>query len=408
MKKIFVLVLLCLYKNIFTQTLTPLIPFMTSNQLIERSETMRKLQTDIGENLKYVKPGFRVELVYKEISKFKKIFKEQFNFSVLDSSATDLTIKNKFLETVLDTTSIKIPKSGNVSSFVDRVTSSTKLQNIVTNIIKKASENLTDPAVKKSILAFIIQNVFSGEIPVGHENNIDSLCNQFAQLICSKIKSKMTAYVMQLTNEEENVNSDNVKKLLSKFFEDVNDLQDNYISKAENEIYRTIEKLNKFFISSNLGLSVSKGSNDFSGGLMIGLNFKKAWQLGAFYNLSLDNAEKEINYPKSLWGLQFKHAWSNWEISGLMSVFYANENFCNVASYEYGTGISHNCRDIIGGLSVFYYTNAEGKKNINAGIFFKHAKLNLPTVYIGGDQVLIKDQDAPPIKWGVKFIYTIF
>lgn len=412
-KYFFVIVLLLFSSVLYPQSLSPLIPYLTNNQLLSRPKVLRDMQDEMTKN-KNIDKGLKINDLSESFNKLIDSVKDFYLFKI-DTTKDSLIISSRFLNEpykIKKEELIKINKINFPDSIKKRINDSLNIY------LSKLISNF-NPSVQTIIINGLII-IFSSDnseysIDLKDINSEDNRKNtlKLSELIKNYIFNKIEGYeINNGKNEKQKDALDSVTlKLINHIFEDTDSkVKDKIITKIktiQNYLENEMNEISDWLLAGNMGLGISKTEGEFTGGIQISYNLSSTFQSGLFLNSNFkDKSDSVVTKPGSLFGFQSRFATDNLQLDGLISCYFGDKNFRSFKNFEFGFGISTKIKSIILGLSYFNlrnYENGNGYTKIqNAGIYLKTSSKQSPTLYLG----IIKDSDD----WGnfsVKIIYPI-
>lgn len=448
MRKLFILFVTINFLCIaYAQDISPLLPALTANSMLNRPDVYREMQLQIDSEIKETKPGLRLGLLYDKIS----IFREK----LITKIESPLVSKDG------DTIKISFPQYKNIKPIKiskDKLSVFT-LENLKSDLIQKLDDLLNyylleetfepfkKPDVVKAIYAafifFLNKNDFlTNELGIGEQftndlENPDSIKKAIKNIIKSQLDTSINKYLSSFSLEifgkeklsEVNLNSillgkasneeidvKELQKLIDKPINKVKDNLNKVLDNAEDQITNVVNEFSRVLISGNVGLSLSEGKGNFSGGTILTVTHKKWLQTGAYINAEFNKSDTTIP-TQSLLGLQVRaKPIELLQVDLLLAGYFLDKHFKNFASWEYGIGVSTKLKDyLVLGLSMFQIFAHGAVDNINndkmfttVGLYLKTASIKSPVLFIG-NQVpeITKKRFFYDGNFGLKIIYPI-
>lgn len=416
----------------FGQDLSPLIAPLTTNQLIDRPLLFRDLQNNLSTEIGSVKPGLQVNYLNKKlkdlralsidkIGKIKLVLEssDNLNYKLIlrlgGELSSDITIIEKVnlndisVNKIFDNLEVKLDFFINEKIF-EKAFAITELNN--KTYLKNTILKLTFTFLKNSDLS---GNIFG--LPSETEDNIDdkdlqeNLSKLISMQIINYVKNKINLYINldQIPNGENNTKL--VIENINEQIQNVTGIINTLYSDAEREIFSLVDKFSKTLVSGNIGLAISQGSGNFSGGIQFAWNFSSVFQGGAYLNGQFNGGDstKPMN---SLVALQTRYApFNNFEFDAVISAYFGDRNFKSFTNYEFGGGMSWNpTSTLIFGVTYFKLVNSSSSNSsVNGlnwiqtlGLYVKSTDKTLPAIVFGRSW-----QNDTSDSFGFQIVYPI-
>jgi len=434
---------------IYSQGLSPLVPYVSTNQLIDRPEVFRTFQTKLSDNIASTKPGLQLNFIYSQLSDLRKKYIDEIKAPEvkLSESKLNLEIEPGFLKKLGITKKIDIPIDITAGQSFESLTETLqsnlniKFNDYLATYLNSAfSQTFKSEIFKKPMLFTLnklLENsdyyknltpddiiIFLNEYNKTKVDKDDKLFNKISNTITNnltaglikgiseKMESDFTQTIKLTTDEE-------IEKFKDKYINYLNEylnkqmstaigVLNNTLNAAEVQVRSLVETASKSLISGNVGMALSEGEGDFAGGLQYTYKANEDFLFGFYLNGELSSADT-TEAPKSLIGGQFKYApFEKLEIAGLLSFYFGAANYKAMQANEFGGGISYTTGSLIIGASYFYLNQNGTTKNVSYpnnhtyGVFVRGNSSDSPIMFLGGST-----QTNQKANFGFQIIYPI-
>ncbi|MES2764919.1 MAG: hypothetical protein V4642_03570, partial [Bacteroidota bacterium] len=260
---------------LYSQRISPLFQYTTSNSLLDRPVEFRDLQTSLDKDLYDIKPGLKLNYLYNQVSNARTKLFSQIKTPKVELEKTDaekITIKwyldssdKKPIESL--TLTVNTPTLKNIFDTIE-VQTKQKFIEIVNSTLPK------DKEIREAISYGVFQFVNTSDLEPYTKPILNS--NDYSVLIAEKIASilvrstrkeieaQLRIYYPNLTSDDLVITIlDTLKKRIDFVFTNTADKLRTRLSeafdKAEDEAAKVINNYATTMIAANTGIAISDG-----------------------------------------------------------------------------------------------------------------------------------------------------
>ena len=417
------LLLIVIFSISFAQKSNPLFQVMSANSMLERPEVFRKLQISVEESLGDVEYGLAVKILTKEIEEKKKLFKSYLDNLKVEITKSQEGVFQLWVEfPAIDKIKFKLPSQElKIDAILSKIEDSLAVpinELIYTTLIKSTFLDEKEKAIIWALVNSLKQEgIFDNSIDFEEKEISYQLAKKISGLAVSELKKLIDKNLLEkglkipkklslgMEVKPDSINGCKYDKLYQlincNFNTSLNQVKQLFIEiidKVEFVISNTVDDISKYLISGNVGISVSKGEGDFSGGIHYLLKVDENIQVGAYVNpeftsmidttkidSSVNNVENELT--AFLFGLQVRFIINDdVEFNGLLSRISGSDI---KPSMEGCASLSFRpIKEIILGLSYFYSQNSylgmeDGDESHILGLNISSSSPGSPSLLVG-------------------------